>query len=166
MATEHKSVRVVPEREDWTIRAFQAFGWRFTGSQEIYNKDSHLDRGYSVTVMTHYVKLNFERDSATVKNYQKLRDLENLYYSNAEPKKPRTPSRGIFIFLYVVFSLPPLIALLLGDFTLALSEVAIGLVPTILVHRHMNKKMSNWKKAYDKCWDRRNKILQQAERLQ
>ena len=42
---ESKSVRVSPASEQITIDRYQKFGWVLLGSQEVFNRDSHLEEG-------------------------------------------------------------------------------------------------------------------------
>ncbi len=82
MAKETKSISVHPDNEQSTIDLYQTFGWELQSSQEIFNKDSHLERDgdniNSVTTTTNYVKLVFARNTE-MKNYRQLADLENRY---------------------------------------------------------------------------------------
>lgn len=114
MPKDIKTVNVPMSREAETIRAYQSFGWVLLNNQEIFVKDSHLKRGtfdgklYSVTETTHYAKLTFERDPATLKNYARIRSLENAYHS--VPKPPKKPvvlpkwALAIFIVLGIFFA--------------------------------------------------------------
>lgn len=84
---ETKSFTVHPEQEQATIDLAANFGWSLKSSQEINNTDSHLEnRGgeiYNVTTKEHYVKLVLERDT-NMKNYDRVRQLENTYFSIME----------------------------------------------------------------------------------
>ena len=88
MARESTSTTVSPSEEQSTINLFQIFGWELVSSQEVYNKDSHLesrdDGLYNVTSTTHYVKLVFTRET-TMPNYAKLVALENEFYNIKMP---------------------------------------------------------------------------------
>ncbi len=75
MSEEIKSFKVHPDYESEEINYRQRFGWEFVSTQEIYNKDTHLERGISdiildtttsVTETTHYVKLTFKRDRSKI----------------------------------------------------------------------------------------------------
>ncbi|MCL4510252.1 MAG: hypothetical protein M1470_04205 [Bacteroidetes bacterium] len=89
--TESKSIQVHPSDEQNQINLMQRFHWNLQNSQEINVKDSHLEtRGndlVSVTESQHYVKLLFTRDLDTP-NLDKLKALENEYFSMQLPKKP------------------------------------------------------------------------------
>ena len=84
MAKETKSISVHPADEQETIEQYQAFGWELQSSQEIFEKDSHLERSGNninqVTTTTNYVKLVFSRET-TMPNYHQLTKLENQYHS-------------------------------------------------------------------------------------
>ena len=167
MAKEFKTLNVTTTNEERTIRAFQGFGWTLLGNQEIYMKDSHSEvwgnQRYSVTETTHYVKLSFERDGSKLKYYQQLRQLENLYWSVKEPKKPNERWKKTFIAEYIVmggmafimFIIPPA-----RQFVL-IPALFIGLF--VFFHRRYNQKMKIWQDAYNKCWRKRNQILLKAE---
>lgn len=89
--TESKSTQVHPADEQNMIDVMQRFHWNLQSSQEIKTKDSHLERRgdkiYSVTETEHYVKLVFTRDLDTP-NLDRLRELENEYFSMQFPSKP------------------------------------------------------------------------------
>lgn len=77
---ESKSVRVAPAAEQITIDRYQKFGWVLLGSQEVFNRDSHLEEGApgtinSVTETTHFVKLVFQRDM-DMPYYNKIKELD------------------------------------------------------------------------------------------
>jgi hypothetical protein len=106
-AKEIKSISVAPVAEEDTINEWQSFGWELKSSQEIKNKDSHLERRgddlVSVTETEHYVKLTFERDPAR-QNYAELVSLQREYESIPNPSAP--PKRfGIFFLIIMGLSL-------------------------------------------------------------
>ena len=85
MAKETKFIEVHPSEVENTIEFWQYFGWELVGApQEIYNKDSHLERRgddtYSVTTTTNYAKITFQRDNS-IPNYAELVDLEKKFYA-------------------------------------------------------------------------------------
>ena len=84
MAKETKSISVHPHKEQETINQYEAFGWEVQSSQEIFNRDSHLERSgnqiSSVTTTTNYIKLVFSRET-TMRNYDKLTKLEARFNS-------------------------------------------------------------------------------------
>ena len=84
MANEIKSFKIHPDYESEEISFRQKFGWKFVSTQEVYNKDTHIERGFSdiildtstcVTETVHYVKLTFQRDRTSVN--PRLLELEN-----------------------------------------------------------------------------------------
>lgn len=87
MAEQIKSVKVNPSYETMEIAYRQKCGWEFVSTQEIYNKDTHLEGSVfgntitSVTETTHYVKLTFKRDPNNVKSeiLELERQIDNLY---------------------------------------------------------------------------------------
>lgn len=165
MAKEIKTLNVSTENEERTIRAFQGFGWTLLGNQEVYVKDSHLDHGYSITETTHYVKLTFERDGSKLKYYQQLRQLEDMFWSVQEPKKPDIKWKKMFVSMYAIFGAFALIMLIIPGS--ALNELgfmsAAVAAPFVYLHYRHNQKMKNWKIAYNKCWKKRGQILAKAE---
>ena len=94
MPKDIKTLKVSTAQEEATIRAYQTFGWSLVNNQEVYVKDSHLQRGvfdkkvYSVTETTHYRELcAYERD----------------YYAIPAPsKKPFTFDKSMLAFLAVI----------------------------------------------------------------
>ena len=79
---EKKSVTCRPFEENSTIQKYESFGWTLDSSQEVFNKDSHVEGRYggnvSVTETTNYVKLLFSRDK-DMPYYEKIVELENQY---------------------------------------------------------------------------------------
>ena len=92
MAEQIKSVKVHPDYETMEIEYRQKCGWEFVSTQEIYNKDTHMESSVfsnsvtSVTETTHYVKLTFKRDPNNVK--KEIRDLESKIDSLYPPEEP------------------------------------------------------------------------------
>ena len=95
MASEVKSFKVHPDYESEEITFRQKFGWKFVSTQEVYNKDTHLERGISdiildtttsVTETVHYVKLTFQRDRDVVN--PKLLELESRIDRLSPPIAP------------------------------------------------------------------------------
>ncbi len=97
MAMEIKTTQCRPSDEEETIRLYQDFGWTFKSSQQVYNKDSHLEKQdgktYSVTETVSYVKLVFERDSK-MPHYEEFQSMWNRYCELADtlPSKPQYPA--------------------------------------------------------------------------
>ncbi|MBQ7391297.1 MAG: hypothetical protein IJV73_01300 [Clostridia bacterium] len=108
---ETKTLTVNPNAEQSTIDLFASFGWGLKSSQEIKNKDSHLERRgdeiVNVTESEHYIKLVFERDTKR-ENYDKLKELENTYFDiMAQEPVPENvqisiPIAAILLVMYVV----------------------------------------------------------------
>mgnify|MGYP007101875896 CR=1 FL=1 len=103
---ESKSVTCSPESENSTIDLYQEFGWVLQSSQEVFNKDSHLeDRSgttYSVTQTTNYVKLIFSRDK-DMPYYEQIAQLERDYFSVKEVY-PSKAGKVITMILGLVFT--------------------------------------------------------------
>lgn len=102
---EKKSVTCKPYEENDTIHKFEKFGWTLESSQEVYNKDSHIegrfDGNYSVTETTNYVKLLFSRDK-DMPYYDKITELETKFDSivTEEPSKAGKTASSCFAALY------------------------------------------------------------------
>ena len=108
---ETKTLTVNPNAEQDTIDLLASFGWNLKSSQEIKNKDSHLERRgddiVSVTETEHYIKLVFDRDTKR-DNYDRLKELENTYFTimSQEPEQRYVhvsfPIAAILLLMYVV----------------------------------------------------------------
>lgn len=175
MAREIKTLTVKPDEDAQTIQNLQCFGWTLLTSQEVYNKDSHLEawgkNTYSVTQTTHYVKLTFERDPAKMVNYSQIRRMEEAYMAVPGPK--RKPIFGmtkkeaklftiIFTSIVCVFVLP--LSLLTGQMGMGLFMCAIFFGMTYLMTRWGLKVNEKHEIAVARCWKKRNQIAQQAEK--
>lgn len=130
---ETKAFTVSPRQEQATIDVAANFGWSLKSSQEIKNKDSHLEqRGntvYNVTESEHYVKLILERDTH-MDNYSRIKELENTYYSIMD-KMPDPPEHiGINKLIVVV-------------------GLILYVVPGVLYLAYKLKKRSDAKAAYE-----------------
>ncbi len=164
MAKETKSLSVAPSAEASTIEIYQIFGWELMSSQEIYNKDSHLeDRGgdtYSVTETTHYIKLVFSRDT-NMDNYYELTDLERKYWSITYPKKPS--SAGLFILSILGIG---------GGFALS-AEIGVpgilisvvGIAVFVLACINKSKKTKQYNEECNLCAKKEREILSKAKTL-
>lgn len=128
---ESKSITCKPAEENATIEKFQRFGWALESSQEIFNKDSHLElRGntqYSVTETTNYVKLVFKRDK-DMPYYNEIVVLENKYDSVHLPA-PETHS-----FLRIITLIGAIAFLVIGSITMFTggAGIAIGIILDLL----------------------------------
>ncbi len=115
---ESKSITCIPAQENSTIEKYQRFGWMLESSQEIYNKDSHVEGNYSVTETTNYVKLVFKRDK-DMPYYNEIVSLENKYDTVSLPN----PGTHVFVkvitligaILFLVTGIPFAIAGLAGE---------------------------------------------------
>ena len=163
MAKEIKTLKVIPANEARTIRAYQCFGWKLLNNQEVYSKDSHLDSGWSVTETVHYVKLTFERDPATLKYYDELRRLENMYYSvPAPPKRPK--DLGAFAVGIRISCIITALITLIFDFMTALCIVVIPELILQWMKKKRQDKIAAWEAVNRKFWEEREHILQQTDR--
>ena len=94
MAKEIKSFTCHPDYEQEVIDFRRKVGWEFISTQEIYNKDTHMEGGFftntitSITETTHYVKITFQRDRDKVN--PELLSLERQIDDSHAPKEPRT----------------------------------------------------------------------------
>ncbi len=173
MPREIKTIKIHPNKESDTIYAYQCFGWSLMSSQEVYSKDSHLENRfstlYSVTETTHYVKLTFERDATSLRNIQKLRELENLYNSVRDPKKPWVYDRhpALTMAQVVVICVSGLTILLDGSARSADTFwgcLGIGLFVALLQvgKKYILKKNKEWNAACQKNREKRRKIAERA----
>ncbi len=80
---ESYSINVKPDNICKVIDTFISFGWSLLSIQEIHMKDSQPEfwRSYisALTESEYYYKLIFKRDKS-MKNYNKIRELEDEYY--------------------------------------------------------------------------------------
>lgn len=92
MAKEIKSFKCHPDYEQAEIEFRQKVGWEFVSTQEIYNKDTHMESSIfsdtitSVTETTHYVKLTFQREPDKVN--PELISLERKIDTLSPPPEP------------------------------------------------------------------------------
>ena len=113
MAKETKSVKVHPDYEAECIAFEQRFGWELFNTQEVYNKDTHLENSFftdtitSVTETTHYVKLTFQRETEKVSTELKQleRDFDNLTY----PEEPRYWSKLFILGGFMIYVIPGIV---------------------------------------------------------
>ena len=129
---EYKTERVDPLYEEELLKINASFGWQLIDSQEVYNESTHIEnasvssygngfiggfmKGFTGndgkinlqthTKVTNYITLRFGRDTK-MPSYDKLTELEEQFYSNAnvvEPKKPNaiTAITVIGVILIVV----------------------------------------------------------------
>lgn len=178
MAKEIKTLTVKPNEDAQTIQNLQCFGWKLLSSQEVYNKDSHLEvwgkNTYSVTQTMHYVKLTFERDSSKIANYSQIRRIEEAYMSIPYPQKSiwlklekeEIKRRQILVFgilgFFCVFSI--LMGSLAGEIGKGLLMSAFIAGFAYLLTNFINKQVEKYERAVSMCWKKRNRIAQQAEK--
>lgn len=173
MAKEIKTIMVKPNEDAQTIQNLQCFGWTLLSTQEVYNKDSHLEawgkNTYSITQTTHYVKLTFERDATQMANYAQIRRLEDAYMALPYPKRNPAPKKKKFKWLMIfccailcAFAL--LLGLITGDIGKGLRISAIFTGVVYLAIKFYYKTAEKYEIAVDKCWKKRNQIAQQAEK--
>lgn len=101
---EKRSVTCKPIDENDTIAKYEKFGWTLDSSQEVFNKDSHVEgRGnvnYSVTETVNYVKLVFSRDK-DMNYYERITMLEQQYDSITEQYPSKVGSVFATVFGWV-----------------------------------------------------------------
>lgn len=125
---EKKTVTCIPSDENRIIDVYQAFGWMLDSSQEVYNKDSHIegrrDGNYSVTETTNYVKLVFARDK-DMPYYEKITQLEARFWSQ-ESKRPAKLFKSKFLFIFCV--LAGAVGIMNGVFSEELTDLLLGVL--------------------------------------
>ena len=173
MAKEIKTLTVAPNEDAQTIYNLQCFGWTLLSSQEVYNKDSHLEawgkNTYSVTQTTHYVKLIFERDTTKIVNYSQIRRLEDAYMAVPCPKQNPAPKKEVVKWLMILcagilcaFTL--MLVALTGDIGKGALICSIIVGVCYFVIKFYYKTAEKYEIAVNKCWKKRNQIAQQAEK--
>lgn len=147
MAKEVKSIKVHPDYESQEINFRQKLGWEFVSTQEIYNKDTHMESSFfsdsitSVTETVHYVKLTFQRDRSMVN--PRLLDLEREIDNLNPPDEPHQFGS---------------LALLVGFF--------IYIIPYVVMKMHNKKQMKLYNEEYDIYKNRLNTLLAEVDALQ
>lgn len=172
MPKDIKTLKVSTAQEEATIRAYQTFGWSLVNNQEVYVKDSHLQRGvfdkkvYSVTETTHYVKLTFERDPNAVRNYRELCAYERDYYAIPAPsKKPFTFDKSMLAFLAVIALV---FVCLFSLFDAGFRGFVFLLFYAALIYFIQQRglaKLPEWNEECKEYWRKREEILSMADRL-
>lgn len=128
---ESKSITCKPSEENFTIDKFQRFGWTLESSQEIYNKDSHIEGNYSVTETTNYVKLVFKRDK-DMPYYNEIVALENQYDSVRVPNPKTHNPLLIATLIGAIFFLLLGIPWMIGGFAESVGMAIGGILFVIL----------------------------------
>ena len=145
---ESKSIEVSPKEEQSTIDTFGKFGWSLVSSQEIFNKDSHLERRgdtiQNVTETTNYVKLVFNRDK-DMPYYDKVTELENSYYATLS-RKPFYAKKSIWWLVVLTIVIPVFVVAPLVDnlpeilgYILFFAAIALGIF-LIIVRKKKDKE--------------------------
>ncbi|MDR1904812.1 MAG: hypothetical protein LBQ88_21335 [Treponema sp.] len=170
MAKEIKSISVAPAAEEDTINLWQTFGWELKTTQEVKNKDSHLEkRGddlVSVTETEHYVKLTFERDP-TRQNYAALKSLEEQFYAARHPGIPPKRFGTLWLILIVALLLFGLMLVTTSAIGVLLGLIVAALDVFIIVMRIKSypKRLQPWTDAYNAYEKTRSEALEQAKSL-
>lgn len=140
---ETKSISVDPKKETSTITLYSKFGWTLISSQEIFSRDSHLERQgddiVSVTETTNYVKLVFQRDK-DMPYYNEVAALDNEYHKllKAEPKEEGLGCLfALGVFLIILGALFLIVTIGTGDTTGAMPTlIALGVgIPTVIFRK-------------------------------
>ena len=156
MAKETKSISVHPDDEQETIDLYQTFGWELQSSQEIFNRDSHLERSgnniNSITTTTNYVKLVFARET-TMPNYSKLSALENQFNNIDFPI--RQSAKGWFILAGVAGALG---LSTLSTWFIGVPILAGAIALLVLAFKKM-------KKFGDEYWSKRSTANEKCEEI-
>ena len=129
---ETKSLSVDPKKETSTITLYSKFGWTLVSSQEIFNRDSHIERRgddlVSVTETTNYVKLVFQRDK-DMPYYNEIAALDTKYHQLLKTE-PKEEGLGCLFALGVILIIVGAIAIFAsaGDGTgIVMSPLFLGL---------------------------------------
>jgi hypothetical protein len=112
--TESIVIQVAPAYENIKIKEMEKFGWNLHGRQEInakgeaYSKPSYLDKStYLIKIEVYnYVKLHFVR-SLSLPNLDKIKEIENEYFSLHSPVFPRLVPGGRILLPLWYFLLWP-----------------------------------------------------------
>lgn len=159
---ESKSVRVAPAAEQSTIDRYQKFGWVLLGSQEVFNRDSHLEEGApgtinSVTETTHFVKLVFQRDM-DMPYYNKIKELDEQFEVTLDEldSSRRLRRWSLLGSIPLGFLVMALIGSIDGDSIVALIAGLIGGACVIAGGIHLRKRAT---KQCDELTAKRDEIL-------
>jgi len=169
MAKETKTITVHPNYVQESMDEHQVFGWEVLSNQEVKTTDSHLEnRGgdlYSVTSTEHYIRLTYQRDPSSIKNYSEVASLDKEYFALIGPGKKSN-----------LFSKPSLIILGFGllAFIAGITQISSGGAPALIVgaiiiflriffHIRKNKK---WDQDFDVFYKKGEEIKEKAKALQ
>jgi hypothetical protein len=105
--TESAVIQVAPEYEQAKIKEIETFGWSLQGRQEVheegeaYGRPSFIDSSEYIikTKVYLYVKLHFVR-SLSLPNIERVKVLEDQYFSLPFPNFPRLLPGGWFLLLF------------------------------------------------------------------
>lgn len=163
MAKETKSISIVPSEEQDTIELWQKFGWELVSSQEIFNRDSHLEESgdhiNSVTTTTNYVKLVFARDKE-MKNYSQIVDLENRFNGVAFPI--RKSAKPLFI-LGAVGSVAG-VGLITEKPIIGITLLIAGIAILVLGFVKKSKNTKIYNAEYSAAISKRREILEEVSK--
>jgi hypothetical protein len=173
---------VAPGGENEAIEFWQHFGWELMGApQEIYNKDSHLERDgdkiNSVTETTHYIKLSFQRET-TMNHYSELASLQREYEAIPDPSAPPTKFGKLFLIL---IGLSLFLGIIIFKSTIDSSyngagAVIMGILISLLFFapgvfifiwrtKRYKKLYPQWQSAFNDIAARRDDVLKRAKAL-
>lgn len=102
---ETKTVKVHPSQEEFYIDTYARFGYSLFSRNEVYSKDSHLEKGYNgsvnqVTETTNYVSLTFQRDK-DMPYYQEICAIEKKFFTTYDvyvDERTRKPAKVMTVF--------------------------------------------------------------------
>ena len=165
MAKETKSLTVSPEEEQNTIELYELFGWELQSSQEVFNKDSHLERSgdeiRNVTTTTNHVKLVFTREK-TMDNYFEISQLENEFHSVRFPLEPKGSKLKILGGFLCLFGLSGIVG---GAILVAIPVFALAVVCFVIAAKKNKEKREVYQKAYNVAVEKRQEILSKVSKL-
>ena len=160
---ESKSLTVSPDSEQEIINTMQNFGWELKSSQEIYSKDSHIEKqgrkNVSVTETTNYVKLVFERDTK-MENYERICELENTFFDIISREPERRVIKPPFLFLMILMGYT-FISFVTDNYFHAIISGSIMLLVFIILIIRTNKAKNTYYRALAK-WKQEEKIAMAA----
>ena len=168
MAKETKSISVNPNDEQDIIEIFQIFGWELLSSQEIFNKNTHLetrdDGVYNVTSTTNYVKLVFSRET-TMPNYSKFLVLENEYWSIDNPDYKPPFGTGLMKIIAGISAFGGFVLLISGAADLGIYPFIFGIGLLGVRSIIKSKSEDKYSEELSQVQAQRIAVLKKAEKL-
>ena len=168
MAKETKSITVSPQEEQNTIEIWQIFGWELLSSQEVFNKDSHVetrsDGVYNITSTTNYVKLLFSREN-TIPNYSQLVALEKEFYNISLPTYREPEGDGLLYYGALVCGILSVVSLIGGAWYFALLLVPAAIALLIFRGKRRSDEQNYVFKKQKEANSKRAEILEKAKKL-